>query len=78
MAEHTAPYLSTIADAILTLDYSTQGYELDRRMRVIKMRGSDHEQHPYRLYIEPGGLRTVKLTPEEAEEAEAMKRRVRL
>ena len=75
MAEHTAPYLSTIADAILTLDYSTEGYELDRRMRVIKMRGSDHEQHPYRLHIEPGGLRTVKLTPEEAEEAEAMKRR---
>jgi circadian clock protein KaiC len=75
MAEHTAPYLSTIADAILTLDYSTAGYELDRRMRVIKMRGSDHEQHPYRLFIEPGGLRTSKLTPEEAEDAEAMKRR---
>jgi circadian clock protein KaiC len=75
MAEHTAPYLSTIADAILTLDYSTEGYELDRRMRVIKMRGSNHEQHPYRLHIEPGGLRTIKLTPEEAEEAEAMKRR---
>lgn len=75
MAEHSAPYLSTIADAILTLDYSTAGYELDRRMRVIKMRGSDHEQHPYRLYIEPGGLRTDKLTLEEAEEAEAMKRR---
>ena len=77
MAEHTAPYLSTIADAILTLDYSTEGYDLDRRMRVIKMRGSDHEQHPYRLYIEPGGLRTVKLSPEEAEEAESMKRRRR-
>jgi DNA-binding NtrC family response regulator len=40
-------------------------------------RGSDHEQHPYRLYIEPGDLRTEKLTPEEAEEAEAMKRRRR-
>jgi circadian clock protein KaiC len=76
-AEHTAPFLSTIADAILTLDYSTEGYELDRRMRVIKMRGSDHEQHPYRLYIEPGGLRTERLTPEEAEEAEARKRRRR-
>src|SRR3954463_9850720 len=49
MAEHTAPYLSTIADAILTLDYSTDSYELDRQMRVIKMRGSNHEQHPYRL-----------------------------
>jgi circadian clock protein KaiC len=75
MTQHTAPYLSTVADAILTLDYSTEGYELDRRMRVIKMRGSDHEQHPYRLFIEAGGLRAIKLTPEEAEEAEAMKRR---
>ena len=65
MAEHTAPYLSTIADAILTLDYSTEGFELDREMRVIKMRGSDHEQHPYRLTIEPGGLRVNMLTPDD-------------
>ena len=65
MAEHTAPYLSTIADAILTLDYSTDSYELDRQMRVIKMRGSNHEQHPYRLTIEPGGLRVKKLTADE-------------
>jgi circadian clock protein KaiC len=77
MAEHTAPYLSTIADAILALDYSTEGYDLDRQMRVIKMRGSHHEQHPFRLFIEPGGLRIVGLTPEEAEEAEARKRRRR-
>jgi circadian clock protein KaiC len=69
VAEHTAPYLSTIADAILTLDYSTAGYDLDRRMRVIKMRGSDHEQHPYRLSIEPGGLRVSRLSAEEAREA---------
>ena len=75
MSEHTSPYLSTIADAILTLDYSTGGYDLDRRMRVIKMRGSHHEQHPYRLFIEPGGLRTAKLTPEEAEDVESRKRR---
>jgi circadian clock protein KaiC len=65
VAEHTAPYLSTIADAILTLDYSTASYELDRQMRVIKMRGSNHEQHPYRLNIEPGGLQVRKLRPEE-------------
>jgi circadian clock protein KaiC len=77
MAEHTAPYLSTIADAILTLDYSTEGYDLDRRMRVIKMRGSNHEQHPYRLYIEPGGLKTEKMTPDEARQVEAMRRRWR-
>ncbi|HEU4936232.1 MAG TPA: circadian clock protein KaiC [Vicinamibacterales bacterium] len=74
LAEHTAPYLSTIADAILTLDYSTESYELDRQMRVIKMRGSDHEQHPYRLTIEPGGLKVKKLTPEEVT---AQKRRER-
>lgn len=43
-------------------------------MRVIKMRGSDHDQHPYRLDIERGGLRIVTLSPEEAE---TMKRRRR-
>jgi circadian clock protein KaiC len=53
--EHTAPYLSTIADAILTLDYSPAGYELNRTMRVVKMRGSAHETHPYRLAIGSGG-----------------------
>jgi circadian clock protein KaiC len=74
LAEHTAPYLSTIADAILTLDYSTESYELNRQMRVIKMRGSDHEQHPYRLTIEPGGLKVKKLT---AGEVEAQKQRDR-
>jgi len=63
---HAAPYLSTIADAILTLDYSLDSYELDRTMRLIKMRGSDHETHPYRLAIEPGGLKVSKLSPEEA------------
>lgn len=46
-------------------------------MRAIKMLGSDDEQHRYRLSIEPGGLRTEKLTPEEAEDAEARKRRRR-
>ena len=57
---------NNIADAILTLDYSTEGYELDREMRVIKMRGSGHEQHPYRLEIAPGGLMVGKLAPEQA------------
>ena len=67
VAEHTEPYLSTIADAILTLDYSAEGYDLDRRMRVLKMRGSDHEQHPYRLQILPGGIQVHQLSPEEAQ-----------
>jgi hypothetical protein len=35
-------------------------------MRLIKMRGSAHETHPYRLRIEAGGLAVAALTPEEA------------
>ncbi len=61
-AGHTAPYMSTVADAILAMDYSGTGYELDRTMRVIKMRGSDHDTHPYRLIIQAGGLQVEKLT----------------
>lgn len=72
--DHAAPYLSTIADAILTLDYSIESYELDRRMRLIKMRGSDHETHPYHLAIEAGGLAVTKLTPEEATRVGATRR----
>src|SRR4029079_11182611 len=56
-SEHTAPYLSTIADASITLDYSPAAYELKRTMRVVKMRGSAHETHPYRLEIGSGGLK---------------------
>jgi circadian clock protein KaiC len=66
--DNTAPYLSTIADAILTLDYTLQGYGLDRTMRLIKMRGSEHETHPYRLRIEPGGLLIEELAPEEVDQ----------
>ena len=55
-ADHTAPYLSTIADAILTLDYTPSAYDMNRTMRVIKMRGSAHATHPYRLQIGAGGL----------------------
>jgi KaiC/GvpD/RAD55 family RecA-like ATPase/ActR/RegA family two-component response regulator len=56
-ADQTAPYLSTIADAILALDYSVRGYELVRTLRVLKMRGSAHETHPYHLTIGQGGLK---------------------
>jgi len=76
LAEHTAPYLSTIADSILALDYSTESYELDRQMRVIKMRGSDHEPHPYRLSIEPGGLQVHKMTSEEVDARKTRDRRI--
>ncbi|HZP48494.1 MAG TPA: circadian clock protein KaiC [Vicinamibacterales bacterium] len=61
-AGHTAPYMSTVADAILAMDYSGTGYELDRTMRVIKMRGSDHATHPYRLVIQGGGLQVERLS----------------
>jgi circadian clock protein KaiC len=67
-AGHTAPFLSTIADAILVMNYDASGYDLDRTMRVIKMRGSGHEQHPYRLMIEAGGLRVQKLSADEVRE----------
>ena len=63
--EETAPYLSTIADAILTLHYTLDSYEMNRSMRLIKMRGSGHETVPYRLDIEAGGLRVTKMSPQE-------------
>jgi circadian clock protein KaiC len=55
-ATHTAPYLSTIADAILALDYSVGTGDLARTLRVLKMRGSSHVTYPYRLAIAKGGL----------------------
>jgi len=55
-ATHTAPYLSTIADAILALDYSVGPGDLARTLRVLKMRGSSHVTYPYRLEITQGGL----------------------
>ena len=67
VSEHTAPYLSTIADAILTLNYSVRDYDLKRSLRVIKMRGSAHETHPYRLTIGDGGLTVAKLPRPEGE-----------
>jgi circadian clock protein KaiC len=73
--EETAPYLSTIADAILTLDYTLDSYEMNRTMRLIKMRGSAHETVPYRLDMESGGLRVTKMTPEEAARVNEHRRR---
>jgi circadian clock protein KaiC len=66
-AAGTSPYLSTIGDAILALDYSTKSYSLNREMRVIKTRGSSHEPSPYRLSIEPGGLVVTRMTREEVQ-----------
>jgi len=50
------------------MEYDPAGYELDRQMRVIKMRGSDHATHPYRLKIEPGGLKVEELSRAEFDE----------
>jgi circadian clock protein KaiC len=64
--QHPGRYLSTFADAILQLDYSTKGLDLQRELRVIKMRGSAHETSRYRLSIDAGGLGVTRLTAEEA------------
>jgi KaiC/GvpD/RAD55 family RecA-like ATPase len=52
-----APYLSTICDSILLLDYSIDGVPMERSLRILKMRGSAHETARRRLSIIPGGLR---------------------
>jgi len=54
--ERTAPFLSTIADAIITLDYQRNGKHLDRTISVTKMRGSAHSDDAFRLKVRPGGL----------------------
>jgi circadian clock protein KaiC len=59
-AEQTAPYLSTIADAIVALDYQLDPNGLQRKMRVVKMRGSQHDTMPYRLWIGQGGPKVEK------------------
>jgi circadian clock protein KaiC len=54
--ERTAPFLSTIADAIISLNYERQGRALERTISVTKMRGSAHSDDAFRLRIMPGGL----------------------
>ena len=54
--DSTAPYLSTIPDAILLLDYFAGEAELERTIRILKMRGSAHSTAPRRLLIGQGGL----------------------
>ena len=62
---HPAPYLSTIADSILSLDYSPAEHEFNRRMRIIKTRGSAHETTPYSLDISDKGITIEKMSREE-------------
>jgi circadian clock protein KaiC len=55
------PYLSTIPDAILLMDYARKGHGLERTMAVLKMRGSQHVTDEHRMTIVPGGLQVESL-----------------
>lgn len=61
-----APYLSTIPDAILLMDYDWDTRELQRSIRVMKMRGSAHATERRKLSIVPGGLRVEPFTESRA------------
>lgn len=54
--DSAAPFLSTIPDAIIALDYERQQRKLIRTISVVKMRGSAHAEDSYTLHIRPGGL----------------------
>jgi len=55
--EQEPPFLSTISDAIINLDYVLDTSAMRRTLRVVKMRGSEHDQRPARLVIGQGGVR---------------------
>jgi circadian clock protein KaiC len=59
--ERTAPFLSTIADAIISFDYQRRGKTLERTISVTKMRGSPHSDDAFRVRIRPGGLNIEEL-----------------
>lgn len=55
------PYLSTIPDAILLMDYARKEHGLERSMTVLKMRGSEHTSAEHRMTIVSGGLQVEPL-----------------
>ena len=55
--EAEPPFLSTISDAIVNLDYELERNTMRRTLRVVKMRGSEHDVRPARLVIGKGGVR---------------------
>jgi circadian clock protein KaiC len=55
------PYLSTIPDAILMMDYARRPQGLERTMSVLKMRGSEHTSGAHKMTIVPGGLQVEPL-----------------
>ncbi|WP_257460618.1 circadian clock protein KaiC [Archangium lipolyticum] len=54
--DSAAPFLSTIPDAIIGLDYERRERKLSRTISVVKMRGSAHAEDAYTMHIRPGGL----------------------
>jgi circadian clock protein KaiC len=63
--ERTAPFLSTIADAIISFDYQRPGKTLERTISVTKMRGSAHSDDAFRVRMGPTGLGIEELqTPQ--------------
>jgi len=64
--ERAAPFLSTIADAIIALDYARRGKTLERTISVTKMRGSPHSDDAFRLRIKPGGLHVEAMPDHDA------------
>lgn len=56
-----APYLSTVCDAILMLDYAANQPDLARTMRVLKMRGSKHATEQRRVTIDANGMHVVPI-----------------
>ena len=56
-SEYAVPYLSTIADVMLDLDYSRHQGSIHRGIRVTKMRGSAHSTEERSFQISNGGLK---------------------
>lgn len=54
--DNAAPFLSTIPDAILLMDYALDDESMHRRIRVLKMRGSGHSSERRPFIIDNGGI----------------------
>jgi circadian clock protein KaiC len=64
--ERTAPFLSTIGDAIISFDYQRKGKTLERRISVTKMRGSAHSDDAFQVRLGHQGLTIEPLKDSEA------------
>lgn len=59
LADEITPFLSTIPDSILLLDYDQDAEDLDRTIQVLKLRGSSHETARRKLVLAQGGPRVA-------------------